>query len=95
MAICSCIQTIFSFTHIQGLTLGAGEKVEKVVGGVNGMGMDRIDEVGDRGGEGQAAGVYGAVFTAGPLVRVGARDGTGGLGPFNSNKEVGRMTGSD
>jgi hypothetical protein len=30
------------------------------------MGADRIGEIGDRITEGQAAGVYGAGFTAGP-----------------------------
>ena len=31
------------------------------------MGLDRIGEIGDRASEGQAAGVYGAGFTAGSL----------------------------
>jgi hypothetical protein len=38
--------------------------VDKVVGGASGMGADRIGEFGNRVSEGQAAGVYGAGFTA-------------------------------
>ena len=37
MAIHSSGQTIFSFTHIEGITLGAGEEVDEVVGGASGM----------------------------------------------------------
>ena len=44
------------------------------------MGMDGIGEVGDRASEGQAAGVYGAGFTAGSLAGKGARGGTRGTG---------------
>ena len=36
MAIYSSEQTIFSFTHIEGITLGAGE-VDEVAGGASGM----------------------------------------------------------
>ena len=36
-------QTIFRFTHIEGITLGAGEVTE----GESGMDVDRIGEVGD------------------------------------------------
>jgi hypothetical protein len=32
----------FQTILIEGITLGAGEKVDEVSGGVNGMGMDRI-----------------------------------------------------
>ena len=40
------------------------------------MGVDGIGEVGDdRASEGQAAGVYGAGFTVGPLAGKGARGG--------------------
>ena len=44
------------------------------------MGVDRIGEVGDRASERQAAGVYGAGFTAKSLARKGARGGTRGMG---------------
>ena len=59
----------FSFSHIEGNTLGAGEELDEVAGGSSGMGVDRIGEVGDRASEGQAVGVYGAGFTARPLGR--------------------------
>ena len=39
-------QTIFSFSNIEDITLGAGEEVEEVAGGTSGMGVDRIGEVG-------------------------------------------------
>ena len=58
------------FTHIEGITLGAGEEVDEVAGGASGMGMDTIGEVGDSAKGGQAAGVYGAGFTAGSQARV-------------------------
>ena len=54
--------TVFSFTHIEGITLGAGVEVDEVAGGAGGMGVDGIGEVGDRA---SAAGVYGAGFTVG------------------------------
>jgi hypothetical protein len=69
-------QTIFGFTHIEGIMLVAGKEVDQVAGGASGMGVDRINEVGDRASEEQAAGVYGADFTAGYLERVLARHGT-------------------
>ena len=34
-------QTIFSFTHIEGITVDAGEEVEQVAGGATVMGVDR------------------------------------------------------
>ena len=80
MAIHSSRQIIFSFTHIEGITLGAGEEVDEVAGGAGGMGVDRIGEVGNRASQGQAAGVYGAGFTVESLARVGARSGTMGTG---------------
>ena len=49
-------------SHIEGITLGAGEEVDKVAGGASGMGVDGIGEFGDRASEGQAAGVYGTSF---------------------------------
>ena len=52
--------------HIEGITLSAGEEVD-VAGGAGGMDVDGIVEVGDRASEGQAAGVYGAGFTAGSM----------------------------
>ena len=66
-AIHSSGQTISSLTHIEGITLGAGEEVDEVAGGAGGMGLDGIGEVGDWASEGQATGVYGAGFTAGSL----------------------------
>ena len=58
------------FSHIEGIILGEGKKVDEVAGGASGMGVDRIGEV----GEGQAVRGYGAGFTAGSLARVGTRD---------------------
>ena len=43
------------------------------------MGLDRIGEVVDRINEGQAAGMFGTGFAAGPLARVEARDISRGL----------------
>ena len=40
------------------------------------MDVEGIGEVGDRASEGQAAGLYGAGFTAGSLAGKGARGGT-------------------
>ena len=54
-------QTIFSFSHIERITLDADEEVDEVAGEVSGMGMNRIGEVGDRAGEGYAARGYGAI----------------------------------
>ena len=58
-----------------------------------------IGEVGDRASKGQAAGVYGAGFTAGSLTGKGARGGTRGTGDKVSIKkelaEVGRMAEGD
>ena len=65
LAIHSSGQTISSLAHIEGITLGAGEEVDEVAGGAGGV--DGIGEVGDRASEGQAAGVYGAGFTAGSM----------------------------
>ena len=67
MAIHSSGQIISSLTHIEGITLGAGEEVDEVAGGAGGLGVDvdGIGEVGDWASGGQAAGVYGAGFTAG------------------------------
>ena len=41
MAIHSSGQTVFSFSHIDGITLGAGEEVDEVAGGASGMGVDK------------------------------------------------------
>ena len=41
MAIHSSGQTVFSLTHIEGITLGAGEEVD---GGASGMGVNGIVE---------------------------------------------------
>jgi len=40
MAIHSSGLTVFSLTHIEGITLGAGEEVDEVAGGASGMGVD-------------------------------------------------------
>ena len=48
-AIHSSRQTIFGFTHIEGITLGTGEKVAV---GASGMSVDRVGEVCDRAREG-------------------------------------------
>ena len=45
MAIHSSGQTIFSLTHIEGITLSAGEEVDKVSERASGMGVDGIGEV--------------------------------------------------
>ena len=37
MAIHSSGQIVFSFPHIEGITLGAGEEVDEVAGGASGM----------------------------------------------------------
>ena len=91
-------QTIFSFTHIGGITLCAGEEVDEIAGGA-GMGVNRIGEVGDRVNEGQAAMVYGTGFTVGSLARIGARDGSWRPGiKVGSDKqlmEIGRMAEGD
>ena len=60
-------------SHIEGITLGAYEEVDEVAGGASGMDAGRIGEIDDWASEGQAAGVYGAGFTAGSLVGKGAR----------------------
>jgi hypothetical protein len=71
VAIHSSEQTIFSLTHIEGITLGAGEEVNEVVGGASGMGVDRIGEVGDRASEGQAAWEYGGLVLTSSRWRLG------------------------
>ena len=38
MVIHSGGQTIFSFSHIEGITLGAGEEVDEFAGGASGIG---------------------------------------------------------
>ena len=53
MAIHSSGQTVFNLSQIEGITLGASEKVDEVAGEASGMG-----EVSDRASEGQVAGVY-------------------------------------
>ena len=53
MPIHSSGQTDFGFTHIEGITLGAGEEVDEVAGGASGMGVDRMPS------EGQAMGCMG------------------------------------
>ena len=63
---------VFSFTHIESVTLDVGEEVNEIAGGASGMGEDRIGD-GDSASEGQATGVYGTDFIVGSLARVGAR----------------------
>ena len=77
MAIHSSGETVFSPTHIEGITLGADEEVDEVAEGSSGMGVERIGEIGDRASERQVAGMYGTGFTAMCLARKGARGGTG------------------
>ena len=64
MPIHSSGQTVPSRSHVEGITLGAIEEVDEVARGAS---VDGIGEVGDWASEGQAAGVYGAGFTAGSL----------------------------
>ena len=67
MAIPSSGQTVFSYTHIEGIKLGTDEELDEVAEGATNMGVDRIGEVGDRASEGQTVGVCGAGFTIGSL----------------------------
>ena len=62
MAIHSNGHTVFSLSHIEEITLGAGDEVDKPAGGASGTSVDRIGEVSDRASEGQDAGVYGGRF---------------------------------
>ena len=48
-------QTILSFTHVESITLGAGEEVDEVAGGSNSIDVVREGYVGDRASEVQAA----------------------------------------
>ena len=41
MSIHSSKQTVLSLSHIEGITLGAGEEVDEIAGGASGMGADR------------------------------------------------------
>ena len=65
MTIHSSGKTIFSLTHLEEITLGAGEEVDEVAGEASGFVVDRIGEVSNRTSEGQAASVYGKGLTAG------------------------------
>ena len=69
MAVHSSGQTIFSFTHKEGITLDTDEEEDEVAGGASSIGVDKVGEVGNRASEGQAAGVYGTGYTMGSLVR--------------------------
>ena len=42
MAVHSSGQTIFGFSHIEDIILGAGEEIDEITGGGSGMGVDRI-----------------------------------------------------
>ena len=48
-----CWPFILIDSHIEGITLGAGEEVDEVAGEAGGMGVDGIGEVGDWASEGQ------------------------------------------
>ena len=76
MSIHSSGQSISSLAHIEGITLAAGEEVDEVAGGVSGMVVDRIGEVGTRASEGQAAGVYRVGFICGVSGRKKSLGGT-------------------
>ena len=52
MIIHSSGQTVFSFPHIEDITLDAGVELDEVAGGASDMGADRIGEVDDRAREG-------------------------------------------
>ena len=65
--------TSFSLSYIGGITQGAGVGIYEVAGRANDL--DGTDEVGYRASKGQAAGVYGAGFTAKSLAGKGARGG--------------------
>ena len=96
MAIHSSGQTVFSYTHKGGITLGASEEVDEVAGGVSGMAVDKIGEVDDRANEAQATGVFGSGFIMGSQAMVGARGGT--IIKVSSDKEsteIGRMAEDD
>ena len=58
MPIHSSGQTVFRLSHIEGITLGAGEEEDEVAGGASGIGADRLGEIGERASEREAAGVY-------------------------------------
>jgi hypothetical protein len=47
-------KTIFSFTHIEGIILGADEdkEVDDYAGGASDIGVDRASEVGERSSDG-------------------------------------------
>ena len=47
VTIYSSCQATFSFTHIENITLGAGEELDEVAGGTGGMVVDSIGEVTD------------------------------------------------
>ena len=80
MAIHFSGQTVFSLSHIEGITLDVGEEVDEAAGGASDLGMDRMGEVGNWACEGHVAGVYGASFIAGSLARKGNRGGSRGRG---------------
>ena len=74
--------------------MSADEKIHEITRRESGMGLDEIAEVGDRVSEWQAAGVYGAGFTAGFLARKGAKGGIRGMGnKVSSDKELTKVEG--
>ena len=59
MTIYSYGYTIFSFSHLEEITLGTNKEVHEVTEVARGMTVDMIREVFDWASEGLAAGVYG------------------------------------
>jgi hypothetical protein len=55
-------ETDSGFSHIEGITLDAGDEEDEVAGGLSGMSVDRIFEICDRANEGQAASVSGMFY---------------------------------
>ena len=56
-------------SNIEGIKLGVGKGIYKVAGRASSMDLDGIDEIGYRSNEVHAAGMYGADFAMGFLIR--------------------------
>ena len=63
-------KTNHSFSHIEGISLDAGEEIYEFAGRAGDMGLGEICELGDRTDERHSVGVYGAGYVAGPLGRI-------------------------